>query len=348
MCVKSRRVRAITLGCSAHHSAILRFSAVKGRCGGADFSMSIMKRATEPIDRPYPLRVFVITLLVIFCAEIAVMTMLPLFLRPTVDWRGQSIIDAALLTGVVAPVLWLLIIGPLRRVVHTRTELLSHVIEAQERERRRIARDLHDEVGQSLTSLLLGLRTVAVARTRREVRQRVGELRDATAAALREVRRLARGLRPSVLDDLGLGAALERLAEDQAAAVGVAVTVDAKRLNGERLPEAIEITLYRIAQEALTNVARHAGAKSARIVVARQPKRVSLAVEDDGQGFDSTSVLREHGSLGTLGISGMRERAVLLGGGLSIESSEGRGTRVKIWLPLPEASHGEDSNTTGR
>lgn len=216
--------------------------------------------------------------------------------------------------------------------------LAKRVLTAQEDERRRIARDLHDEIGQSLTSVLIGLRTAEEALSFDEARARLGDLRGIAAGALDEVRRLARGLRPSVLDDLGLGPALERYAEDYARAHGLRAEVQVGTLNG-RLPDEVETTLYRIAQEALTNTARHAQASRVRVSVLRGPDAVTLTVTDDGRGFSSSGILAgQH-----LGLASMRERASLLNGSVCVESRAGAGTTVQVRLPLVEKNHGEDS-----
>jgi signal transduction histidine kinase len=216
-----------------------------------------------------------------------------------------------------------------------RQQLLKKLMSAQEDERRRIARDLHDEIGQALTSLLIGLRTVVDAATLEAARGRAEDLRRIAVSTLEEVRRLARGLRPSVLDDLGLAAALERYAADYAQSHGVEVKVEADP-EGHRLPEEIETALYRIAQEALTNTAKHATAEHVRIVVERQPGGVRLLVVDDGRGF----ACPEPDADGHLGLSGMRERAALLNGSVVVESDPGEGTRILVNIPCPEESHG--------
>ncbi len=225
--------------------------------------------------------------------------------------------------------------------------LAKRVLTAQEDERRRIARDLHDEIGQSLTSVLIGLRMAEDAPALESARARLDDLRRITGGALDEVRRLARGIRPSVLDDLGLGPALERHAEDFARAHGVRVVVHAPGLD-ERLPEEVETTLYRVVQEALTNAARHAQAANVRVTVERAAASVAATVADDGRGFDSTPVLRDPAKEGHFGLSGMRERAGLLHGSLVIESRPGAGTTVRVTLPLTEEGHGEDSRPDRR
>jgi signal transduction histidine kinase len=227
-----------------------------------------------------------------------------------------------------------------------RARLLKQVMSAREEEQRRIARDLHDGIGQSLTSLLLGLRAAAEVPTFEEARARLGELRGITAALLDEVRRLARGLRPSVLDDLGLAAALERYAADYTQAHGIAVDVVAPDLALARLPAEVETALYRIAQETLTNVLKHAAAKAVSLVVRRElggSSGVHLTVEDDGRGFDSDALLQAPGAGKGLGLLDIRERAALLNGSVTLESRPGSGTTVHVCIPLREENHGEDS-----
>jgi signal transduction histidine kinase len=227
-----------------------------------------------------------------------------------------------------------------------RARLLKQVLSAREEEQRRIARDLHDGVGQSLTSLLLGLRAAAEVPTFEEARARLDSLRGITAALLDEVRRLARGLRPSVLDDLGLAAALERYAADYTQAHGIAVDVYAPDLGLARLPAEVETALYRIAQEALTNVLKHAAAKAVSVVVRRElggSSGVHLTVEDDGRGFDNDALLQAPGAGKGLGLLDIRERAALLNGSVTLESRPGSGTTVHVCIPLREENHGEDS-----
>jgi signal transduction histidine kinase len=228
-----------------------------------------------------------------------------------------------------------------RSLVEVRQQLLKKLLSAQEDERRRIAQDLHDEIGQALTSLLIGLRTVTDAETLKAARGRADDLRRVVVSALEEVRRLARGLRPRVLDDLGLTAALERYAADYAQAHAIEVEVAAPDPAAGRLPEEVETALYRIAQEALTNTAKHAAAKHVRIVVARQPGFVQLLVSDDGCGFTCP------GPAGQLGLSGMQERAALLGGSVAVESEPGEGTRVNVRIPYGEEGPGDDSRASG-
>ncbi len=230
------------------------------------------------------------------------------------------------------------------REAEFRTRFLHRVMAAQEEERRRIARDLHDEIGQSLTSLIVGLRVLTEAPEAGLACEGAAALRDIAAATYDEVRRLARGLRPAMLDDLGLVPALERYILDYAEAHGLAVDFRPAGLGAGRLPEAVETALYRILQEALTNTAKHAAARQVRVVLSQDGGTVRAVVEDDGRGFDGEALPRSGG----VGLSGIRERAALLGGSVAITSRPGRGTRLEVSVPVAEATDGEDPGADRR
>jgi PAS domain S-box-containing protein len=208
--------------------------------------------------------------------------------------------------------------------------LLEHTLSAQEEERRRIARELHDEAGQLLTALLVGLRTLEDARKLADVKVQGQRLREITAQAIDEVGRLARGLHPTVLDDLGLGVALSRYAAEYAKTYDIAVDLTLGELDSSDLPSAVQIALYRILQEALTNVARHSGAKTVSIKFARLSSALEVTVSDDGCGFDVKAVAI---SSQRLGIQSMRERVAMLGGTISF-TSQRKGTRILVQVPL--------------
>jgi PAS domain S-box-containing protein len=212
--------------------------------------------------------------------------------------------------------------------------LIDRVMAAQEEERQRLARELHDETGQSLTALLVGLRQIDEMPTLEAARKQAEELRQLTAKALEEVRRLALGLHPHVLDDFGLETALEQYADEFVKTYGVTVDVLSDGLTGRRLPHPVETMLYRIAQEALTNIAKHAHATSASIILRGTPSEIHMIVEDDGLGFDVDEALKPTRMAKHLGIHGMRKRATLLNGSLSIESAPGKGTTVYVNIPL--------------
>lgn len=210
-----------------------------------------------------------------------------------------------------------------------RTRLLAQLIDAQEEERRRIARDLHDGVGQSLTSLLVGLKLLNQLSDHQAMADKTTELRQIAGETLNEVRLLSRQLRPSVLDDLGLVAALERYAAEFPGRYP-GLTVDLHCNLPDRLPPPVETTLYRIVQEAMTNAARHSGGQTLSVLLTQRAGRVQAIVEDDGRGFDPDAARRNGDSVG---LHSMAERAELLGGSLNIESNED-GTTVYVEAPV--------------
>ncbi len=175
---------------------------------------------------------------------------------------------------------------------------------AQEDERRRISRELHDEIGQSLTSLLVGLRAAEEDLGKGGISRRVSDLRKITGNTLQEVQRLARGLRPSVLDDFGLEEAIARYAADFTSMYSLQVDVAQDGGISDRLPPAVETALYRIVQEALTNVGKYAKATTVSILLQRHPDQVQLIVEDDGQGFDVQVILQRPLAGAHLGLHG--------------------------------------------
>ncbi|MBI2333337.1 MAG: HAMP domain-containing protein [Chloroflexi bacterium] len=209
-----------------------------------------------------------------------------------------------------------------------RRQLLEKVITTQEDERRRIARELHDSTSQNLTSLIVGLRIMETNCAQCAAQSKATDMRQVASKTLDEVHDLSMRLRPRVLDDLGLAAALERLVSEWQARYKTPVDV-AIQLN-ERLPGDVETAIYRIVQEALTNIVRHAQAHSASIMVERRGDIVRAIVEDDGVGFNSKT---NHGER-HLGLLGMRERAELLNGTLTIESAVERGTSIFIEIPI--------------
>jgi signal transduction histidine kinase len=202
------------------------------------------------------------------------------------------------------------------------------VVQAQELERRRLARELHDETGQALTSILLGLKNLEDAVGSDSAQSAMAGLRELVVATLQDVRRLAVELRPKVLDDFGLVPALERLTESFAEQTGIGVHFESG-LGDERLTAEVETALYRIVQESLTNAVKHAQASLVSIVLARKLGAVAIVIEDDGRGFDP-----EDTRAGGFGLEGMRERVGLLAGKLQIESREGGGTTIVAEVPV--------------
>jgi signal transduction histidine kinase len=206
-------------------------------------------------------------------------------------------------------------------------DVVRRVVEAQEQERALLARELHDETGQALTSILLGLKALEEDVTTEHGRASAAALRELVVSTLQDVRRLAVELRPAALDDFGLGPALERLVDTFAEKTGMAVRLD-NRLGDERLDADLETTLYRIVQEALTNVLKHADARRVTIALVHESGTITVVVADDGRGFDAHESRPD-----ALGLVGMRERAVLVGGRLSIESAPGDGTTLTVEVP---------------
>ena len=207
-------------------------------------------------------------------------------------------------------------------------DAVRRVVEAQELERARLARELHDETGQALTSILLGLKSLDDRATADDERAAVSELRELVVSTLQNVRKLAVELRPATLDDFGLVPALERLRDVVEEQGGISVDIESN-LADARLPSEVETALYRIVQEAFTNVLKHASASRVSVRLDRRADTVTLVVHDDGRGFDPATARQ-----GSLGLVGMRERAALLGGHLTVESSEDAGTMVKAKVPI--------------
>jgi signal transduction histidine kinase len=235
----------------------------------------------------------------------------------------------------MAPVLWLLVVKPLRRLLESRGQLLHSLFESQEQERSRIARDLHDEIGQQLTALLVGLGTVESAKDLQSAQQLAHDLRKVGASAHEEVRRLVRGLRPGVLEELGLAAAIERLCEDFENAHGVPVRLETPAAAdcAQSLP--VETTLYRILQESLTNVARHAQASSVAVTLVRTGDTITLSVEDDGRGIHNTAHKSTTPVRAGHGLDSIRERALMLQGDCTILNAEDGGSLIQVTIPAP-------------
>jgi signal transduction histidine kinase len=289
-----------------------------------------------------PLRLFLIILAVLFTIEAIVMFVLPHIIPPESTVTFGAMIDACLLTVVLAPMLWLLIIKPLQNLAATRQRLLAQALSAQENERRRIARDLHDSLGQSLTSLMVGLRVIEESSTEVEVQSQARELRRIGSATHDDVRRLARGLRPAILDDVGLVPALERFLQELGGSHQIETSLDVSCQDQSRLPESVETSVFRIVQEAASNAIRHGKAQHLRIKLSRESNYLNIEIDDDGCGFNVASSLKANQMSSPFGLLSIRERACLLAGEAIISSQPGVGTHVQVHIPLspPDGTHG--------
>lgn len=221
-------------------------------------------------------------------------------------------------------------------------QVLLRLSQVEETERAHVSRELHDQLGQNLSALKLGIQLLRKqGLSTPEAPQRLAKLEALADGLLQDIHRLAWELRPSTLDDLGLNQALRRYTSTWSENTSVPVDFHGDGLDSSRLPTELETTLYRVAQEALTNVARHAKAHRVSVLFERRPSQVSLIVEDDGRGFDAEAVLQAPDTQGKLGLLGMFERASLVGGSVEIESSPGHGTSVFVRLPLREPGPGQ-------
>jgi two-component system sensor histidine kinase UhpB len=215
--------------------------------------------------------------------------------------------------------------------------LSERAIDAQEEERRAIAQSLHDDTGQALSMLIIHLDRIdeRTPAQETELKKQVADARELASNSLTELRRILSGLRPAILDDLGLVPAIRWFARTNLEQVGIYVVVKAPSIPLELSP-AITTTLFRIVQEAISNVVRHAGAGSVTIVLQLSEGAVDLRIEDDGRGFNPQNASRDAVELQRLGLLGIRERAELLGGVVSIESAPEKGTCLEVSIPLGE------------
>jgi signal transduction histidine kinase len=218
------------------------------------------------------------------------------------------------------------------RAEEAQRQVLRRLADAEETERGRISRELHDRLGQDLTGLKLKLQLIHKQGSfAPPVQESLGKLEQLADGLMRDIHRLAWELHPAVLDDLGLEAALRRYTTEWSENNRVPVDFHSDGVEAHRLPLQLETTLYRITQEALTNVTRHANAKRVSVLLERRPDHVSLIIEDDGSGFNAG--IQTSAAQGKLGLLGMQERVTLAGGTLEIESTSGAGTTVFVRVP---------------
>ncbi|GAC1471047.1 MAG: PAS domain S-box protein [Isosphaeraceae bacterium] len=230
-----------------------------------------------------------------------------------------------------------------RRTERARVELLRRVVTIQEDERKRISRELHDEMGQHIAALSLELKLLQeTLPTEAGARRRLELLQERTSRIGHEVHRLALELRPTSLDDLGLQTTLENLLEEWSERTRIAVEFHCG-LGKERLPSPIETTLYRIVQEALTNILKHGKASQASVVLERPDDEIHLIIEDNGQGFDPGNLTDFASGDGRIGLLGIKERVAMVGGTLTIESSPGSAVTT-VFVRVPLSRDGDSSH----
>ena len=229
----------------------------------------------------------------------------------------------------------------LRSEMAQREALRRKLLDAQEEERRRIARELHDQMGQNLTALNVGLKSLLDGQPRSGFGSRVRHLQELATQTARDLHRVAVELRPAALDDLGLVKAIRALIEPWSARYRIAVDFEAGQYKAAGVSSEIETILYRIIQEALNNIAKHSGASRVALVLRRTEEQVQAIIEDDGRGFDARVTSESRNGSGRLGLLGIRERIGTVGGYLKIESAPNRGATLFVRIPIPKAHEKE-------
>jgi signal transduction histidine kinase len=307
-----------------------------------------------------PILLFILTAAAIFITETVVMLFLSL-LPPFSTWV-QALIDAILLILLLFPMLYFFMFRPMR--LHS-TELFktygqlkaqiterleaeaalresekqlrylsSQLLTAQENERRRVSRELHEELGQTLAFLKLRLRFVEknLQKDQRELREECENNLRYIDQVIENIRRLSRDLSPSILEDFGLSAALLRLVNNLSKDYKIKTSIHLMDIDHLFSQEA-QIIIYRVFQEALTNIGKHAQASYLSVVINEQNSNVSFIVEDNGKGFDVERTIMQNGAGRGFGLATMDERARMLGGSLDVWSQEGKGTRITLTIP---------------
>jgi signal transduction histidine kinase len=258
-------------------------------------------------------------------------------------WSLMATFSVALLGGVILALMTGTLTVRLERQLEKRgqdlQELSARLVRTQEEERRMLARELHDEVGQSLSAIMMEAGNAELTESPAEVREHLRSIGGLAGKTLNAVRDLALLLRPSMLDDFGLVPALNWHARETAKRTGLVIRVQAGD-DCDELPDEHKTCIYRLVQEALHNAARHAGARHVQVNVNRDGDRVIFSVQDDGVGFEKKRVRG-------LGLLGMEERVRRLGGKLKIDSSPGRGASIEAELPLAEGDHAANSHSAG-
>lgn len=271
----------------------------------------------------------------VFLGEALIMLVLHAAPGGVEESEVAPLVDAVALVGIVSPILWIMVVRPLRRLVDERGDLLSRTMSIQEDERARLAHDLHDEIGQVQTALLLASRAVMNAQDQEQVRERAKLVHSLAVETMESTRRLARGLSPSVLNDFGLAQACDRVCEDLSDAANITIR-RSFLIGARRFKPKIEIAAYRVVQEALTNALRHANAAEIFVRLEVVQNALEIEVTDDGRGLTPVDGDVQRPGSG-LGLASMRERMVLLGGRFEINSSHEGGTTLRARVPVEGA-----------
>jgi signal transduction histidine kinase len=291
------------------------------------FVLSELPIASRWIMKPW--RLALLTLLITFSIEMLVMLVLPETFEGILGTWAMAATDAFLLTTLLAPCVWIFMVRPLQQVAESRKQFLEWAIRTEERKASEISRDLHDNFGQLLTSINIGLRTIEELSNNKAVVDLAQQLRNTGQKLHEHVRSLARVLRPTALDDLGIAAAISSLTHDLTRVSDVKINLQIGELEGLRFPMEIETAVYRVCQESISNSLRHGEAHEITIRSSYQASRLFLSIEDDGVGFDMEKVSsRTTGR--PFGLISMRERIKTVGGRANISSSVGKGVIVEV------------------
>ncbi len=280
-----------------------------------------------------PLKVFAIVLAIVFFCQGAIMLLSPILYPEGPLGAIEGVIDASVLTVVLAPFLWFLIVAPFRAALRDRAQLLNRLFDAQDMERADIARELHDGIGQQLTAMLFRLRAVIETAESDSLRDQVTAICELGQHTQEDIRRLSRDLRSAVLDQFGLVDALERLASEFRSGDRGKVDVIAASLGNRRFNRDTENAVYRVAQEAIANAVRHGCASQISVECRIDASSLILQVRDNGIGFSVSDFDPQVGDDKAFGLISMRERVSLLGGVFTVDSVPGEGTTVFARFP---------------
>ena len=277
-----------------------------------------------------PQRIFLTVLLVAFATEFGVMRMLPLIVPQGSSKTFEAIVDAFLMTVIVAPVIWFTVVRPIELLSRSRMLFLRRSMIAQESERRRIKQELHDGLGQTLTSMLLGLRAIEETSSDPKVVEIIHQLRPIGASIHDDLRRIVSGLHPAILDQGGLVDAVSQLIDQLRLASKANFHLNSKGVELKRFDRNYETLVYRIIQESLNNAVKHSEATEIRVELELEGQSaLKIRVSDNGRGFAPRVA---SGTQTSYGLIGLRERALAVGGHIEITSGKS-GTTVSAILP---------------